>query len=100
MASLRSIYAKLTRRPKDEEVELIRIHPVVPTIAPGTWSRPMIVLGATSIRGPNPTHLMRDRLAHRMLELDWEMALNEDAIREAMKDAMPADAPSRPRARL
>ena len=34
-----------------------------------------------------------------MLE-DWEMALDEEAIREAMKDAMPADAPSRARRRL
>ncbi|MCA8448926.1 hypothetical protein [Burkholderia vietnamiensis] len=35
-----------------------------------------------------------------LLERDWEMALDEEAIREALKDAMPADAPSRPRARL
>ena len=55
--------------------------------------------------GPSNQDLERDiltigRSKGRSILVDWEMALDEDAIREAMKDAMPADAPSRARARL
>ena len=102
MTFIRSILAKLTRPPKDGAVELIRIHPVLPVTGPDAWSRPMIVPGATSKRATNPIDidLMLKRLARRMVEMDWETALDEEAIREAMKDAMPADAPSRARRRL
>jgi len=102
MAFLRSIFAKLTRRPKDEAVELIRMHPVPLAIGPDAWSTRMIVLGATPIRGPKPIDLdlIRERLARRMVELDWEMAIEEDTLRQAARDVMPEAAPSRARGRL
>lgn len=103
MAFLRSMFAKLTRRPKDEAVELIHIHPVPPVIGPGAWSRPMIVLGATPKRATNPIDLelmLKRSLAMHMVELDWVRAIEEDTLRQAARDVMPAPAQPRARRRL
>lgn len=87
MAFLRNFLTRLTRSTFDDLYEDVQVIPLC-------LVNPPLIVGAGAMHPDIET--MRERLARRMLEIDHEMALNDEAIRQAVRDAMPAD--SQPRA--
>ncbi|PRG27005.1 MULTISPECIES: hypothetical protein [Burkholderia] len=86
MAFLRNLLNRVTGRAVDEPED-----PPVPMIGPTGWSRSLVVVGAI----PEPVArrevvldlvTLRAVLHQRMVEIDWSLAMEEDAERSALAE--------------